>query len=214
MDVGAYVLGVLDEAEMDRFEEHLAQCAMCSRQLDELGVIGPVLAELRQAGVPRPPQGPGLDRLLREVAAERRARRRRQQAVAVAAAVLIVAGPVAAVLATRPAAPPARSAGSVRTATDPATGVRATVSAAGQPWGTEVQVTVSGVQGPLTCRLVAVTRSGGEQTAATWQIPRPRSGAARSGPLTVWGAAAAPPSEIARFEVVTSAGRRLVFVPV
>ncbi len=34
-DVGAYLLGALDDAEMSRFEEHLAGCEECGRELDD-----------------------------------------------------------------------------------------------------------------------------------------------------------------------------------
>jgi Putative zinc-finger len=46
-DVGAYLLGAMDDAEMTRFEEHLAGCESCGRDLDELGGLVPVLEELR-----------------------------------------------------------------------------------------------------------------------------------------------------------------------
>ena len=222
MDVGAYVLGVLDDADMDRFERHLAACATCSRQLDELGVIGPILAELRQAGAPGLRDGPMLDRLLGQVAAERRTRHRRRVLASVAAAVLVVAGPVAAVVATEELRPPVvQSAGSERTATDPASGVRATVRMTTRPWGTEVGLKLTGAKGPLTCRLVAVGKSGRQQTVANWWVPEYGYGAGtKAGEgdsddgLSVQGSMAAAPSAIARFEVITSTGRQLVSVPV
>lgn len=52
MDVGAYLLGALDDAEMSAFEDHLAGCAECGRHLDELAGLLPVLDELRIDGAP------------------------------------------------------------------------------------------------------------------------------------------------------------------
>ena len=36
-DVGAYALGVLDEAEAFRFEDHLMECPSCAVQVTEFG---------------------------------------------------------------------------------------------------------------------------------------------------------------------------------
>ena len=54
--VGAYALGVLDDAEMTAFEEHLADCERCAANLDELVGMGPLLAAL--ADLPEPADGP------------------------------------------------------------------------------------------------------------------------------------------------------------
>jgi hypothetical protein len=51
VDVGAYLLGALDDAEMTAFEEHLAECDACGRELDELSGVLPALQELREDGV-------------------------------------------------------------------------------------------------------------------------------------------------------------------
>ena len=101
VDVGAYLLGALDDAEMSAFEEHLAGCEACGRELDELSGVVPVLAELREDGIgfPEPPGDALLDRLLRQVSGERRARRRRRLVAVAVAAVLVVGGPTVAVLA-------------------------------------------------------------------------------------------------------------------
>lgn len=44
--VGAYALGILDDAEATAFEEHLATCEWCAQQLDELAGMEPMLAAL------------------------------------------------------------------------------------------------------------------------------------------------------------------------
>jgi hypothetical protein len=43
---GAYVLGILDEAEATAFEEHLAECDICAVHLEEFSGMEPMLAML------------------------------------------------------------------------------------------------------------------------------------------------------------------------
>ena len=81
-DVGAYALGVLDEAEAFRFEDHLMECPRCAAHVTEFGPAARQLMLYRRA-TPRfvhPMAQPGprlLDRLLAEVASRHRAKRRR-----------------------------------------------------------------------------------------------------------------------------------------
>ncbi|MDF9814968.1 zf-HC2 domain-containing protein [Streptomyces sp. SPB162] len=60
-DVGAYALGLLDDADATRFETHLAGCASCMGELDELA--GNRTAARRVRGGPsrprHPPRPPG-----------------------------------------------------------------------------------------------------------------------------------------------------------
>ena len=121
--VGAYVLGVLDEADATYFEEHLAGCDQCGRQLDELTGLEPLLAALA-ADIPGIHGAPGrtaitghtphaftatptaidtltakpgpalLNRMVGEVAAARSKRKRRGLYLVAAAAALIVGGPL------------------------------------------------------------------------------------------------------------------------
>ncbi|MEU5689008.1 anti-sigma factor family protein [Streptomyces venezuelae] len=103
--VGAYALGLLDDAEATRFEAHLAGCGPCRRQLDELSGMEPMLAALADfpgpRGVPaigeqlaaRP--GPRLaERLVAEVSVKRERGRRRGLYLVAAAVALIVGGPL------------------------------------------------------------------------------------------------------------------------
>lgn len=53
--VGAYALGILDDAEATEFEAHLAGCDVCARQLEEFSGMEPMLAALADlpgAGLP------------------------------------------------------------------------------------------------------------------------------------------------------------------
>ncbi|GAA5052271.1 zf-HC2 domain-containing protein [Streptomyces similanensis] len=205
-DVGAYALGVLDEADAFRFEDHLAECPGCAAHVTGFGPTARQLLLYRRA-TPRfvhPAARPGprlLERLTGEVARRRRAGRRRLLWALAACAVLAVGGPAATALARHTGGAGPLSAA----ATDARTGVRAEVRATDAGWGSEVWLRVADRTGPHACRLVAVGRDGSEQTVATWAV---RPGAVR--PATMTGGAALRPGQIARFEVRTTDGRRLV----
>ncbi|MGW7055685.1 anti-sigma factor family protein [Streptomyces sp. NPDC054887] len=220
-DVGAYALGVLDPADSFRFEEHLADCATCAVRLGEFAGLESTLAAYAHAGggapapLPEPPTAGLLDRLLATVEAGRRQRSRRRLRLVAAAAVLIIGGPVAA-LGLRPGG--GDGGGPVRryAATDPASGVRAAVALRERGWGAAVGLELARVAGPLTCELVVVGKDGEEQTVTTWAVPEGGYGMpgveGHEEPLRTEGGAALRGSDIARFEVRTLDGRRLVTI--
>jgi hypothetical protein len=206
-DVAAYALGVLDEAEAFRFEDHLMECPSCTTHVTEFGPVTRQLMLYRRA-TPRgvhPLAGAGprlLDGLLAEVAARHRARRRRALYAVAAAVVLAVAGPVIAGTA-------GGHSGAVRvSATDERSGVWARVTSADEPWGSQVALEVRDAAGPRSCRLVAVGRDGSEETVTSWTVA-PRE----ARPSSMQGGAALHPDEIAHYEVRTSTGERLVTIP-
>ncbi|NUK04920.1 anti-sigma factor family protein [Streptomyces lunaelactis] len=128
--VGAYVLGILDDADASAFEAHLAGCDYCATHLEEFSGMEPMLAMLAEAPspvqqpnvlnmrglhampgagfpqqrpvpvVPTAPSPQLLGGLLDEVAAKRAAKRRRGMYMVAAAAALIIGGPAVAVVAT------------------------------------------------------------------------------------------------------------------
>ncbi len=53
-DLGAYVLGMLDSAELDAFREHLAGCAACQRELEEMEATARLLTSAPKAVEPPP----------------------------------------------------------------------------------------------------------------------------------------------------------------
>ncbi|MGA5816806.1 zf-HC2 domain-containing protein [Kitasatospora sp. NPDC094028] len=227
-DVGAYVLGLLEPAERAAFERHLAGCPQCTAQARRLGPVEPLLAEYaasaRAAGrepadpVPQP-SGQLLDRLVAEVTAGRRRGRVRRLVLALAATALVAAGPVVtAAVVTGGSAPGVVAVAEQHTATDPATGAKATVGLDRAAWGTQVSLQLSGVQGPLTCRLVAVPRAGHgpDQTVTSWTVPAAGGYASPGGPdvLRTSGGTGLQPGEIDHFEVrVQGTGALLVAVP-
>src|SRR5690242_16403000 len=103
-DVGAYALGVLDEADAFRFEDHLMECPRCAVQVTEFGPVARQLM-LYRSSTPRlvhPLAEPGprmLDRLLSQVAVRNRAGRRRLLLALAASVVLAVSAPAVAIMA-------------------------------------------------------------------------------------------------------------------
>ncbi len=197
--VGAYALGILDDAEATAFEAHLATCEWCAQQLDELAGMEPMLAALADLpGTGTPALGESLsarpsprvvEKLVDEVA-ERRARKRRRNFYMVAAAgALIISGPFVAVAASGGgdeggggsgtnqtlAANPAKEAFDKSSdkimATDPGTQVTATVALEEKLWGTEIVTELKNVEGPQKCSLVAVGKNGERETVNSWSVP-------------------------------------------
>ncbi|WP_431677753.1 anti-sigma factor family protein [Kitasatospora sp. KL5] len=209
VDVGAYILGVLDPEDLERFEVHLAGCAVCAAEIDELSGVAPLLAELADAGpVAAPPSPQLLDRLVGEVSATRRRSRVRRLALVAAAAVLVVGGPLATLAATGGddhTPPPAAVAQFA--ATDPATGVSAHVGVEPKKWGSSISLSLSNVTGPKNCDLVAVSRTGERQTVTTWAVPATGYG---TDALQTTGGAALAPGDIDHFEVRTLDGNQLL----
>ncbi|MET9439802.1 zf-HC2 domain-containing protein [Streptomyces sp. NPDC006610] len=195
--VGAYALGILDDAEATAFEAHLAGCEWCAQQLDELAGMEPMLAALADlpgAGTPaigeslsaRP--SPRLAEALVDEVAERRAeKRRRGMYMVAAAAALIVGGPLVSVAATGGgddsgggnvplrASSPAEIAFEAMpdrvTATDPGTAVSATVALEKKAWGTSAVLELKNVKGPEKCALIAVGKNGERETVSSWSVP-------------------------------------------
>ncbi|WP_327676017.1 anti-sigma factor family protein [Kitasatospora sp. NBC_00458] len=219
LDAGAYVLGALDPPRRAAFEAHLAEgCPQCAEQLEQLGPVEALLAGYAAAvpasdPLPRPDPAM-LDRLVAEVAAGRRRGRVRRLVLVAVAAVLAVGGPaVTAAVVTADSTPGVVAVAARQfTATDPGTGAHAVVGVDGAPWGTRVTLELSGVQGPLTCDLVAVSTAGQRQTVTTWSVPA--TGYGESTALRTTGGTAFPPADLDHFEVRTlDAGTLLVSVP-
>lgn len=203
-DVGAYALGVLDEAEAFRFEDHLMECPSCTAHVSEFRPAARQLMLYRRA-TPRsvhPFAAPGprlLDRLLSEVASRHRAGRRRWLYAVAASVVFAVGGPAIAIVTAH------GPQSSQVAATDAETGVWAQVTAEDRGWGSQVEVKVKDAGGPRPCQLVAIGKDGSEQTVTSWMVP-PHNGEATS----MQGGAALQPEEISQYEVRTMDGKHLV----
>ncbi|MFJ3665879.1 anti-sigma factor family protein [Streptomyces sp. NPDC090106] len=242
--VGAYALGILDDAEASAFEMHLATCEWCAQQLDELAGMEPMLAALADLpGTGTPAIGESLsarpsprlvNSLVDEVSERRAQKRRRGFYLVAAAAALIIGGPLVAVGATgedsggnvsaHTTASPAKEAfdaiSDKVTATDSSTDVSATVAVEKKAWGTHAVLQLTNVKGPEKCSLIAVGKNGERETVTSWAVPTWGYGLPTAkteeakNPLYVHGGAAFTPNEIDHFEVMTFDGKRLVEVDV
>ncbi|WP_128428830.1 zf-HC2 domain-containing protein [Streptomyces cyaneus] len=197
--VGAYALGILDDAEATAFEAHLATCEWCAQQLDELAGMEPMLAALADlpgAGTPAigdslsaKPSPRLVNKLVDEVAERRAQKRRRSFYMVAAAAALIVGGPFVAVatnggdgsgggdgnrtvVAANPAKDLFTSIENKVSGSDSTTGASATVAMSEKLWGTETALELKGVKGPLKCSMIFVSKDGERETAASWSVPK------------------------------------------
>src|SRR4029079_648139 len=108
VELGALALGLLDPQRTRAVEEHLARCAACRRDLEDLTAVTNLLGEVPpEALLEGPPDGDlVLHRTLRQIRAEAAADRRRRLvpriASAAAAVALLLAGGVAVGRATAP----------------------------------------------------------------------------------------------------------------
>ncbi|MFD5629496.1 MULTISPECIES: zf-HC2 domain-containing protein [unclassified Streptomyces] len=195
--VGAYALGILDDAEATAFEGHLATCEWCAQQLDELAGMEPMLAALADlpASQGTPAIGESLaarpssrlaDRLVDEVSERRALKRRRSFYMVAAAAALIVAGPLTVMAvgggddggttAQAHTTSPAKAAFDVITdkvtATDASTKVTAVVAMEPKAWGTHAVLELKNVAGPEKCSLIAVGKNGERETVTSWSVPK------------------------------------------
>ncbi|MEU4743679.1 zf-HC2 domain-containing protein [Actinosynnema sp. NPDC023658] len=235
VDVAAYVLGVLDEDEVDAFENHLAQCRRCALDLRDFAQLPDLLDEADANGMLRANAGERPDgrsvRAMLDSVSETRARKRRNVALlAAAAAVLLIA--LTAVVSVNVAAPsdpvaaasstpsvPAQSnvakgapdASGTINRTDPTTGVAARLSASPEPWGTSLQVEVKGAKGPTRCELVAKSRDGESMVVGSWLVTATGAG---KDPVTLQASVGLRWHDIVEFTVRDAeAGTTLVRLP-
>lgn len=92
-DVAAYALGVLNDRESEQFEAHLAGCAACADELEQLTMVSALLSHVDADSLAMAEQsaqdGQVLDRMLNVVSFQRR-RAKARRLFAVAAAVVFV----------------------------------------------------------------------------------------------------------------------------
>jgi anti-sigma-K factor RskA len=198
--LGAYVLGGLDSADLQRFEAHLEDCADCRAELVELESLPALLDAIPvpdAVGLTRnarpaaatPPATSVPRAVLAELAARRRKSRRRWAALvgAVAAACLALGVAVGPQL-NRPPQPDA----SYSVQAD--SGLRFSVDLARKNWGTELAVSGSSMPLSGTYSLWVRDRDGGEDRACAWT-------ATPSGRIKVTGATPVQLASIASVEL-------------
>ena len=208
--LGAYVLGALTPAERAAVDSHLGGCAACRDELSVLAGLPSLLGHLDATDVQNledgdpPLDGRLVERTLLELTRRRRVRQRRSRVLtaatvaAAAAAVVLVASPWS-------GGTPAVATRAV-SASDPASGVRATLGLTPQPWGTALHLALRGVVPGTHCELVAVLTDGHRQLAGAWT-------ATYEGTAEIDAVTDARPEQLAGVEVVSTRGVRLLSVP-
>ena len=223
-DVGAYALGVLDPRDSARFEEHLMLCHSCPRELEDLSPVAALLAQVdadsllfadRSVRDPR-----RSDAVVGQMLAERRRGRfRRRLALAACLAVLGAGGGLAATGNLGPIQLPGRqpattSAAPKLHAVSQTTGADATVQVDAKKWGSQVTLEITRIKGPVSCRLLAVTKDGRSEVVMGWSVPPEGYGTSAHPPsLVLHGGTAIPRTDLSRLEVRTTGGTLLVSVP-
>ncbi|MGA4540786.1 anti-sigma factor family protein [Uniformispora flossi] len=232
LDLGAYVLGTLDETETRWVRSHVAVCPECRAEYDELAVLPAFLARLTPAeaeatgtSLTTPPERVFAD------AAEKlhRDRRTRTVLLAAAAACAVLFGTLGWVLGSNddtksaaapppsstssakpaPPAPSAAPAGEQRVSANSPSGTAVTVAYRPVDWGTAIDMNLKGVAPGTRCQLDVYGTRNRNETASSWIVP-PGGYDAPAG-VSVPGGTSIPPAEITRF-VISVVGQERVLI--
>jgi hypothetical protein len=208
-ELGVYVLGAIAPADRAVVNRHLASCPRCREEVAELAGLPaqlrkvPVADAMQLSGERQPDHSGPPEALVDGLVGRAGAiRRRRRRGLAAAAAVLAAVAAVGwALQVSQPAAPPHQAAVSWWAASaeghDAAIGVSAAVRYTPQPWGTELEASVSGIRPGTPCQIWATTVSGQQAAAGGWTVTR-------SDPHAWYPASAPfPAASLASFRITT-----------
>ena len=211
--LGAYTLGVLDEAETRTVDAHLTTCAECRAELAELAALRDDLGEVPpEAFLDGPPEGGDLllQRTLRRVRGERSRTGRQRTALAAASVVVFAAAALGGgVLIGRSSVSTVDSqpTGVVQLAGSNAqTGAAMTVRVVPAAGWVRVHAEVTGVAAGTRCQLVVRDRNGVATVAGSWLV----SAKGEAEGTTVDGAALVPLDQVSSVDVLTLDGQPVV----
>ena len=182
--LGVYVLGAIDPAERAQVDEHLSSCQECREELASLAGLPAMLRKVPIAEAERltaPEQDPELagvpsaellTSLIARTTNVRRMHRWRTLAAAAAVAVVALGGGAFVANALQSPAAPAQSRTSWNQATGsgPVAGAHLTVRYRHQPWGTQMEVHVTGVPPGSVCQLQVTDATGGRSVVGSWMV--------------------------------------------
>ncbi len=169
--IGALVLGQLDPDQRASTEAHLDGCPDCRAEAEALAPVAALLSRAdpeRLTPSPTPPAHLG-DRIARRIAAERRAKRRRRVRLGLGLGGACVAATAAALIAVLLSGSP--SAAPPETVAFRALPGRAWAQATlePRPWGSAVNVRVSGFRPGTLCKVWLRRRDGTRVTAGSFR---------------------------------------------
>jgi len=213
-ELGVYLLGAIEPAQRPVVESHLAGCHGCRAELSGLAGLPSLLRRVPADSVLQlVADDPGqvtsespLNALLPRIGAIRRRRNLLAAAAAVAAA--IVAASAVQGLHDATAHPPAAAAPARAVTvqgTNPETGTWAAVRYTANPWGTELEVSVTGITAGTRCQLLVTGPQGQVIKAGGWDYA--------VGSQPAWYPASVPiaAASLRRFTIVAD-GKTLVTI--
>jgi len=183
--LGVYVLGAIDPAERAQVDEHLSSCQECREELASLAGLPallrkvPIVEAERLAAPEQDPElagVPSAEMLTSLVARTTNVRRmHRWRTLAAAAAVAVVALGGGAFVANALQSPGAQPPGHhdvvswhQTSGTAPVTGAHLTVRYRHEPWGTQMEVSVTGLQPGSVCEFQVTDATGGKSVVGSW----------------------------------------------
>lgn len=175
------------------------------------GLAGPGTAEPDEA------EDAAVVELLSRHAAARRQRARQRLVLAAAAGLVVLGGGIAVGMVTAPGPAPlvAQPAGQAHSATNELTGVSGTVHLVAKPYGTQIMLSLSGVHGPLTCQLIAVSKAGQRAIAVGWRLPATEYGVpGHPRRLVITGGTAIMRQDLSRVVIDVVGGGTLLSIPI
>lgn len=148
-ELGAYVLGLLDDETSSRVEEHLRSCPRCRAEVEELRGTSALLRGMSaQSDADQRP--PPADETLAAIGAVRRRERRRLGSAIGAAAVLgVLALALAVTLGGRTSDPLPPDGPQITLRAPSGTHAAGTVRLSSRPWGTQVDLRAVGLPVPI-----------------------------------------------------------------
>jgi len=186
--LGVYVLGAIDPAERALVDEHLSSCQECREELASLAGLPAMLRKVPIVEAERlaaPEQDPELasvpsaellTSLIGRTANVRRMHRWRTVAAAAAVAIVALSGGAFVANALQPSGAPA-SAGQTHpvawqhtSRSGSGAGAHLTVRYRPEPWGTQMNVNVTGLQPGSVCEFQVTDATGGRSVVGSWTV--------------------------------------------
>ena len=210
--LGVYVLGAIDPAERALVEEHLSSCQECREELASLAGLPamlrkvPVVEAERLAAPEQDPELAGvpsaelLTSLIARTTNVRRIHRWRPLATAAAVAVVALGGGAFVANALQPSGAPAtightQTVAWQQTSGSGPAGAYLTVRYRHEPWGTQMDVNVTGLQPGSVCEFQVTDATGGRSMVGSWKVSQETSWY----PASTW----LGEDEVRSFQVIT-----------